>query len=333
VGAALDLPWHSLCTKTGLHGQLQVRLTAFYKEVLGDVEFGKRVAVGGIGDPPSYIKSITLDRGLMNQTKAGTFKGLFSQMGTSDTVTLWRIGMATDLVSRQFNWSTVVDGFVRDDLQGNIKIFLERPRFRAVLDREAPRVFLWVRINKRKPKATAHLELDTSVEGLRQITQRIVAENVERRKAGIPEWIIVLAGDSIDLNVPKNKILKDHCVDMMEFWNDTGWQKSWGRRGQLTLFAWLFARNPQMVNLGMRSGGLEGPALLGIPTIYMEETNNPQRERMMKWVGKVRLHEGSPTYYRLALEQLPTRTGQAIKAALDLKRSQRDRQAARPGNE
>ncbi|WP_157231999.1 hypothetical protein [Hyalangium minutum] len=292
------------------------RLTAFYKEVLGDVEFAKRVAVGTIANPQTYIKGITLEGGKMDPSKAASIRRLFSSMKTTDTVVLQRIGTATAIVSANFNWGKITDKFLRDNLQGNIRVFLEGARFKALLNSESPRIFLWVRINKRKPKATAHLELDTSVEGLRQITRRIVEENAVRKAAGIPEWIIALTGDSIDLNALKNKVLKDHCVNMMEFWNAPGWNKAWGRCGQLTAFAYLYGRNAKMVNLGMRSGGLEGPALIGIPTIYMEETDNPQQDRMKKWVGPVRLHQGDSSYHRLALSTLPTRTGQAIKASV-----------------
>ncbi|MFY0566567.1 hypothetical protein ACN28E_22400 [Archangium lansingense] len=315
------------------------RLMAFYKEILGDAQCAARVTVGLVPNPQTYLKGITGEFGRLNQSGATGIRGLFKALKSSDTVELLRIGMATDIVSKVFTWERIVDHFTRDDIQGNIKIFLENdPARKKLLDPYRPRVLLWVRINKRKPKATAHLELDTSVQGVRQIVQRIVEANAKRREVGLPEWTIALTGDRLDLSQPKNKLLKDHCVDLMEFWKAPGWNEAWGRRGQLTLFAFLYGRNAQMVNLGMRSGGLEGPALIGIPTVYMEETDNPQQDRMKKWVGPLRLlgrpmdkdeevgdeevgRSGlrlpppPPSFQRLALSQLPTRTGQAIKSA------------------
>jgi hypothetical protein len=48
---------------------------------------------------------------------------------------------------------------------------------------------------------------------------------------------------------------------------------------------------------------MEGPALLGIPTMYIEETGNKQAKRMEKWKGKV------PGWTQMKVGTLPTRTG------------------------
>jgi hypothetical protein len=64
---------------------------------------------------------------------------------------------------------------------------------------------------------------------------------------------------------------------------------------------------------------MEGPALLGVPTVYIEEEGNEQAERMEKWLGKV------PNWRQAKIKTLPTRTGRRFKsrdAAVSLPRRQ-----------
>jgi hypothetical protein len=72
---------------------------------------------------------------------------------------------------------------------------------------------------------------------------------------------------------------------------------------QLALFAYLVRNNYNFMNIGMRSGALEGPALLGARTVYLEEIYNLQEGRMEQWQGPV------PGYRRVELGHVPSEAG------------------------
>jgi len=78
---------------------------------------------------------------------------------------------------------------------------------------------------------------------------------------------------------------------LVRFWDDPEWQDILGgridnRSAQLGMWCFLAEEFGCLSILGMRSGMLEVPALLGIRTLYLEEKHNDQANRMIKWEDK-----------------------------------------------
>jgi hypothetical protein len=100
---------------------------------------------------------------------------------------------------------------------------------------------------------------------------------------------------------------------LVRFWDEAKFPadvKAEGRIGQLRLFSLLAAsKDYDVVNVGMRSGALEGPALVGLPTIYLEEKGNQQSQRMEKWLKTL------PSYFRVMVDIPPG--GAFLRAWLD----------------
>ena len=65
------------------------------------------------------------------------------------------------------------------------------------------------------------------------------------------------------------------------------------RRAQLQFFEHLRERHDLVGQLGVTTAGMDGPALLGLPTMYLTEAPNV---RMREWVGAV------PGYHEVARE-------------------------------
>ena len=61
----------------------------------------------------------------------------------------------------------------------------------------------------------------------------------------------------------------------------------------------------------MRSGSLEGPALMGMQTVYLEEEGNSQARRLEKWLPY--LH----SYHRVILQSTPGGAQRRYLADLD----------------
>ncbi len=122
------------------------------------------------------------------------------------------------------------------------------------------------------------------------LTWRLLADKIRAETDIIP----VAVGDDIGLKTSPS---------LVAFWDDQGWKDAFDgkptRRDQLGLWAY-FAQNYHSCSiLGMRSGMIEVPALLGIRTRYIEERGNKQAERMESWLGKV------PGWSRQIVERTP----------------------------
>ncbi|MGJ7503250.1 hypothetical protein ACSFBF_23040 [Variovorax sp. ZT5P49] len=133
-------------------------------------------------------------------------------------------------------------------------------------------VFLFAKEGPRRAEKAHHF---TSI-----LTWRMLHEEIGRSSSVIP----VAAGDYIGLRT---------LPTLAEFWKDADWTQLWTdvtvdpRSAQLGLWCLLAEEYTGVSIIGMRSGMIEVPALLGIRTLYLEEKLNQQAERMAKWIGKV----------------------------------------------
>lgn len=151
---------------------------------------------------------------------------------------------------------------------------------------------LWVRLSAKTKKGGAHAELDTSLQGVRDLKAQIIAQTGRT---------VIVVGDN-----PGKPEITNNAINLLEFWKQAPFNTLPDvekRMAQLRLFSHMVQNGYDLVSIGMRSGAMEGPALLGVPTVYIEDEGNKQNIRMEKWLGKV------PGWTQAKVEQLPTRTG------------------------
>ena len=133
----------------------------------------------------------------------------------------------------------------------------------AVTAEEKPMVLLWIR----QGVHDAHRNT--------QPDELVALTDVVRRAGLTPAWI----GDApADVRTPAD------VVDLVLFWKDPTFQQSDMRRAQLQLFEHLRVAHGLVGQLGVTTAGMDGPALLGLPTIYLTDAPNV---RMREWVGAV----------------------------------------------
>lgn len=99
------------------------------------------------------------------------------------------------------------------------------------------------------------------------------------RRAHAAKLVPVLFGDAVrGGNPPAN------AVDLTLCWKQPLFQDVDLRRAQLQLFEHLKRAHAVVGQLGVTTAGMDGPALMGLPTMYLTETPNV---RMGTWVGAV----------------------------------------------
>jgi hypothetical protein len=133
------------------------------------------------------------------------------------------------------------------------------------------------------------------------LTWRLLVDRISSETSVIP----VTMGDPIGLRTTPT---------LVEFWNDEAWKAIFQnvqgldkRSAQLGMWCYLAETFPGLSIIGMRSGMLEVPALLGIRTMYLEEKHNDQANRMAGWLerdGK-KGKEGVPGFTRLEVNRPP----------------------------
>jgi hypothetical protein len=74
------------------------------------------------------------------------------------------------------------------------------------------------------------------------------------------------------------------CVDMTLAWKEPLFQGQEMRRTQLQLFEELKCHHGLVGQIGVTTAGMDGPALLGLPTLYITQASNV---RMHRWVGVI----------------------------------------------
>jgi hypothetical protein len=89
----------------------------------------------------------------------------------------------------------------------------------------------------------------------------------------------ILTGDAL-----RSEPLPPGAVDMILFWKDPIFGRADQRRAQLAFFEHLRARHGLVGQLGVTTAGMDGPALLGLPTLYLTDAPNV---RMREWVDAV----------------------------------------------
>ncbi|PVF93294.1 hypothetical protein CPB86DRAFT_790291 [Serendipita vermifera] len=84
--------------------------------------------------------------------------------------------------------------------------------------------------------------------------------------------------------------------------------ESKGRAGQVSFFLALLEACPgKIIQIGQKTGGMDSAALLGMPTIYIEDKRSPTATRMVRWIGSV------PFYRRAFIENPPTPLGRTLR--------------------
>jgi len=135
------------------------------------------------------------------------------------------------------------------------------PRLAGSSDRR--KVLLWVRDGAHHPGR------NTRFAELVELTRRV-------HEVGL---LPILLGDPLrDGAVPAG------AVDMILFWKDPAFRGDDGRRAQLQFFEHLRGAHGVVGQLGVTTAGMDGPALMGMPTMYLTDATNP---RMRAWVGAV----------------------------------------------
>jgi hypothetical protein len=96
------------------------------------------------------------------------------------------------------------------------------------------------------------------------------------RRAGL---VPLLTGDALrEGSVPGD------VIDLILFWRDPLFRGVDRRRAQLWFFEHLRNAHGVVGQLGVTTAGMDGPALMGLPTLYLTDAPNV---RMREWVGSV----------------------------------------------
>jgi hypothetical protein len=134
---------------------------------------------------------------------------------------------------------------------------------RLVGFRDRGKVLVWVRDGAHHPGR------NTTISELCELTRRV-------KDAGL---LPILVGDALRLGaVPAG------AVDMILFWKDPIFRRDDGRRAQLQFFEHLRRQHGAVGQLGVTTAGMDGPALMGMPTMYLTDASNV---RMRAWVDAV----------------------------------------------
>jgi hypothetical protein len=93
------------------------------------------------------------------------------------------------------------------------------------------------------------------------------------------DLVPVLVGDAFP-----GEAIPDGVVDMTFFWKAPLFQGADMRRAQLQLFEYLTQAHRLAGQVGVTTAGMDGPALMGLPTVYLTDKPNV---RLGAWVGAV----------------------------------------------
>ncbi len=108
----------------------------------------------------------------------------------------------------------------------------------------------------------------------------IFSELVElTRRVQQAGFLPILLGDAL-----RHGAVPEGAEDMVLFWKDPVFRCDDSRRAQLQFFEHLRETHDVVGQLGVTTAGMDGPALMGMPTMYLTDAPNV---RMGAWVGAV----------------------------------------------
>lgn len=176
-------------------------------------------------------------------------------------------------------------------------------------------VVLWSR--KSGKRGGAHLELDSSYKGIRQLAWKFA--EVDKRST------VLLAGDESNFKMEEYARREVQIVNVTNMWDAQVWKEVFGNATFLAQFAFYkyLAIDYNVVHVGMRSGMLEAMALLGMQTFYLEGHGSGSGERMLAFS-----HAGI-TYTRVQIEDAPSLTGRISESQKLFTKESVDRAVAR----
>ncbi len=125
------------------------------------------------------------------------------------------------------------------------------------------KVLLWVRTGDH------HAQRNTCFDELRQLAELVV-------HAGLTP---IFFGDNAPL-----ELVPPGAVNLTLCWKEPLFQGPDMRRAQLHLFEELRCRHGLVGQIGVTTAGMDGPALMGLATLYLTQERNV---RLGKWVGAV----------------------------------------------
>lgn len=125
------------------------------------------------------------------------------------------------------------------------------------------KVLLWIRDGVHQPAR------NTALSELLELTRLV-------QQAGLTP---ILTGDAL-----RGGELPAGAIDLILFWKDPLFRRADSRRAQLQFFEHLRQAHALIGQLGVTTAGMDGPALMGLPTLYLTDAPNV---RMREWVGAV----------------------------------------------
>ena len=140
------------------------------------------------------------------------------------------------------------------------------------------KVLLWVRYSAHHPMR------NTTYPELVELARRALAASLlpvlvgDAIRDGELSWEPATGSQPLPRKIPSG------AVDMTLFWKEPIFQGADMRRAQLQLFEHLKGAHRLVGQLGVTTAGMDGPALMGLPTMYLTDAPNP---RMRTWVGTV----------------------------------------------
>jgi hypothetical protein len=135
-------------------------------------------------------------------------------------------------------------------------------RLTSVAAENQKKVLLWVR------SSAYHAHRNTTYAELVQLVEAARAARL----------MPILIGDAVAGSPPSG------CIDMTLFWKRPLFRGVDMRRAQLQLFEHLADAHELAGQIGVTSAGMDGPALMGLETMYLTDEPNV---RLGKWVGAV----------------------------------------------
>ena len=173
-----------------------------------------------------------------------------------------------------------------------------------------PIVLLWARYTGTNTAIGHNPEGDSCVQGQKQINGLLNSLGFEVK--------VVTVGHG-----PRGSSPFSTEFDVGEFYKQDPITSD--RATQQSFFLALMEKYPGRVyQIGQKTGAMDGPALLGIPTIYLEHKGSPSIERMKKWTDDGKsddgtLHKGIPFYRSVIIDKPAPAIVRALKFNPDTK--------------